>query len=225
MPLMYTFCTWFPLRLGTIIVGLISIAQSILSEILCILSLNMTGTISCELNLLLHSNNMAYTTDILRSIEKDPNSYILGIIIYNIVYTISCLLLLYGAYKNAIMLILPYIILEFVRLLVILYIVITSMVLIKMNVLNFLILILVSVIGVFLLQILIYMWCCPVSLVQCLRLVRKSVGQAQEAFEIDNNGLSNSQDIIYDPLSEHYGWRPFKPSYSYPYENMPRYEY
>ncbi|XP_050548802.1 uncharacterized protein LOC126910353 [Daktulosphaira vitifoliae] len=230
MPLMYTFCTWFPLRLGTVIVGIISIFQSLLSEGVCFFSLGMTDVISNGLHKLLHNNNMAYSVEILKSIEKDPKFYILGVMIYNLVYTISCFILIYGAYKNTIMFILPYIILEFIRLAFILYIVATSMILIKMNVLNFLVLILVSVIGVVFLQLLIYMWCCPVSLVQCLRIVRKTVGHANDDFDIDTIGIPkvlmvNNHDLAFDPSSDYFGWRPFKPSYSYPYENMPQYEY
>ncbi|KAF0757352.1 Uncharacterized protein FWK35_00022589 [Aphis craccivora] len=231
MPLMYTFCTWLPLRLGTIIVGLISIIQSIIIEMVCILSLSMTDTISFEINKMLHSNNMVYTTEIFKAIEKDPRSYITNIMIYFLLYTISCVALIYGAFKaiNSIILILPYIILEFIRLFIIFYSVITSMILIKINVLDFLFLILISVIGVFILQILIYLWCCPLSLVQCLLLDKKLLeSQSQEAFELNNSVLSktavNNQDVVYDPLSDHYGWRPFKPSYSYPYENMPQYD-
>ncbi|XP_025201649.1 uncharacterized protein LOC112599112 [Melanaphis sacchari] len=230
MPLMYTFCTWLPLRLGTIIVGLISIIQSTIIEMVCILSLSMTDTISREINKMLHSNNMIYTTEILKAVEKDPRNYITNIMIYFILHTISCVALIYGAFKSSIKLILPYIILEFIRLFIIFYLVITSMVLIKINVLDFLFLIFISVIGIILLQILIYLWCCPLSLVQCLILNKKLLGsQSRESFESNNNALPktavNNQDVVYDPLSDHYGWRPFKPSYSYPYENMPQYEY
>jgi len=54
--------------------------------------------------------------------------------------------------QNSIIFILPYIILEFIRLFIIFYTVITSMILIKINVLDFLFLIFISVIGVFLLR-------------------------------------------------------------------------
>ncbi|XP_060869657.1 uncharacterized protein LOC132944367 [Metopolophium dirhodum] len=152
--------------------------------------------------------------------------------IYFLLHTISCVALIYGAFKRSITFILPYIILEFIRLFIIFYTVITSMILIKMNVLDFLFLIFISVIGVFLLQILIYLWCCPLSLVQCLILDKKLLAsQPREAFELNNSNNAlprtavNNQDVVYDPLSDHYGWRPFRPSYSYPYENMPQYEY
>ncbi|KAL4112494.1 hypothetical protein QTP88_016267 [Uroleucon formosanum] len=231
MPLMYTFCTWLPLRLGTIIVGLISIIQSIIIEIVCVLSLSITDAISLEINKMLHSNNMIYTTEFLKAVEKDPRNYIINVMIYFLLHIISCVALIYGAFKKSIIFILPYIILEFIRLFIIFYTVVTSMILIKMNVLDFLFLIFISVIGVFLLQILIYLWCCPLSLVQCLILDRKLLeSQPREAFESNNNNALprtavNNRDVVYDPLSDHYGWRPFKPSYSYPYENMPQYEY
>lgn len=35
MPLMYTFCTWLPLRLGSIIVGLISMVSVFFSLSVC----------------------------------------------------------------------------------------------------------------------------------------------------------------------------------------------
>lgn len=96
--------------------------------------------------------------------------------IYFLLHTISCVALIYGAFKvgtlnilsyiknnlnlifiihyfqKSIIFILPYIILEFIRLFIIFYTVITSMILIKMNVLDFLFLIFISVIGVFLLR-------------------------------------------------------------------------
>lgn len=61
--------------------------------------------------------------------------------------------------------------------------------------------------------------------------------QPQEIFEENNNALLRGEDdgkqlvqinqknIDYDPLSNHYGWRSFKQSYSYFNENMPQYEY
>lgn len=55
-------------------------------------------------------------------------------------------------FQSSIIFLLPYIIIELVRLIVIFYVVITSMILIKTNVLDFLLLILISVIGVFLLR-------------------------------------------------------------------------
>lgn len=39
----------------------------------CILSLSMTDTISFEINKMLHSNNMVYTTEIFKAIEKGYN--------------------------------------------------------------------------------------------------------------------------------------------------------
>lgn len=80
-----------------------------------------------------------------------------------------------------------------------------------------------------LLEIFIYLWCCPVSLVQCLILVKKC--RSQEAFEMNNNNvlpktnIINNQNIVYDPLSDLYGLKTFSPTYSYPYDNLPQYEY
>ncbi|XP_025418837.1 uncharacterized protein LOC112689362 [Sipha flava] len=232
MVVMYTCCTWIPLRLGSIIVGLISLAQSILIGLVCLISMNMTDTISHEINKLLCSNNMFYTTPIWRVIEKDPMFLITNIMIYFVFYTISCIALIYGALKSSIIFMLPYIILELIRLFVILYVVLTSIILLKINVLDFLILILISVIGVVLLQILVYLWCCPVSLVQCLCLKNSLAFESQEVFNNNNitlpktaTAVVNIHNIVYDPLSDHYGWGPFKPSYNYPYKNMPQYEY
>lgn len=60
--------------------------------------------------------------------------------------------LLFLYFQKSISFIYPYIVLEFIRLCAIFYVVLASMIIIKINVLDFLFLILISVIGVFVLR-------------------------------------------------------------------------
>ncbi|XP_075992906.1 uncharacterized protein LOC142987852 [Anticarsia gemmatalis] len=164
MALVYSCCFWFSLRLGGILIGLFSLFQALVLLIMCCLGYGHIQLVKDEISNWSNGLNLIYAKSYLESIQEDPQKYFSLIITFTCIYIIVCLLFIYGAYTCNNMLMVTYIILEFLRLILISTLVATCLLLIKQNTMDIGLLIGASVAGGFLLLGMFYLWICAANL-------------------------------------------------------------
>nr|CAD7417161.1 unnamed protein product [Timema poppensis] len=173
MPVMYSFMFWFSVRLGSIIVAIITLCQVSAGLITCAVWVNDLSGVSRQLDEWLNNNNLYYMQPVLINMEMNPKSFLDGLITFLVIQGITCLLLVYGAYKINLYLVYPYILVDLVRLLFVSINFVIAMTLVKENVFDLGVLIGGSVIGGFIILFLFYLWFCVVSFCQIVKEVEK----------------------------------------------------
>ncbi|XP_037052459.1 uncharacterized protein LOC119085993 [Bradysia coprophila] len=172
MPVMKEFCFYCSVRLGSIIVGTVSIFQAIIP--LCILLANGADNLrENAIYIQTHPNEynkQNYFDMLLTYLRKDAETFMLIATTIIGIYLAACLLIIIGAYKIWKWLLWPYIFLELFRILIILALLIVGLVILKDKI------DLGLVIGItigygFALLFLFYMWTCVISLYQIISII------------------------------------------------------
>ncbi|XP_026746755.1 uncharacterized protein LOC113508011 isoform X2 [Trichoplusia ni] len=164
MALVYSCCFWFSLRLGGILIGIFSFFQALVILVFCCLGYGETKLLKDEITNWINDYNLIYAKSCLENVQADPEKFIsLGISLTSI-YMIACLIFIYGAYTCNNLFMVFFIIMEFLRLILILTLVATSLLLIKQNTMDIGLLIGASVAGGFLLLGMFYLWVCATNL-------------------------------------------------------------
>lgn len=171
MVLVVSFCSVFSIRLGSIIVAALSLMQAAAMEIACIVGLYDIQSVSQNLNDFMYEKDFIFMTGFVNSVKKHPEPYIVGTLVILIVYSFTCILLIYGALKLNACLVMPFVVAEFLRLCATLGLLVAGMLVLKKNSLDLGPLMGGSCGGGLLMVLLLYMWACPVSLLQ--ELVRR----------------------------------------------------
>ncbi|XP_065200793.1 uncharacterized protein LOC135831886 [Planococcus citri] len=219
MPILYTFCSWFSVRMGSVIVGSLSLIQGVVLLLLGIVGYQNHELISFIFETIVEENDMLFAESYFIYLHEKTEQILLVFSISQAVYVVSCILLIIGSYKLNIQEIIPFTVLEFIRLILLTLLSVTVMLLIKKNVLDFNVLIACIVISGFILLFLYYLWLCPVSLIQCiLRINTKKKEVPKMIFNKDHLSL------YYDYLSD-FKFKPVMPNrdyYQYQYGNLPK---
>uniref|UniRef100_A0A1B6FU19 Uncharacterized protein n=2 Tax=Cuerna arida TaxID=1464854 RepID=A0A1B6FU19_9HEMI len=181
MAVMYSFCRYFSVRLGTILVAVSSMIQSLILGAIFLVWLNNAGQMTEDIEDWRTANNLIYTTELFEHIQYNTEGYLKSAIVFIMFHFCTCMLLVYAALECNIPLTWPFLVTEFVRLAIFLFAHFTAMMLVKENILDLGLLIALSISGGFLLLGLFYCWFCVVSLCQCLRELRaqQKLGSAQ----------------------------------------------
>ncbi|XP_046681258.1 uncharacterized protein LOC124368030 [Homalodisca vitripennis] len=181
MAVMYTFCRYFSVRLGTILVAVSSMIQSFILGAIFLVLLNNAGQMTEDFEDWRTDNKLIYTTELFEHIQYNIAGYLKSVIVFIMFHFCTCVLLIYAALKCNVPLTWPFLVVEFVRLATFAFVHFTAMMLVKENILDLGLLIALSISGGFLLLGLYYSWFCVVSLCQCLRELRaeQKPGSAQ----------------------------------------------
>ncbi|XP_047121738.1 uncharacterized protein LOC124805273 isoform X1 [Schistocerca piceifrons] len=169
MPVMYSFCFWFSVRLGSIIVGAVSLVQALVVLGLAGDGYNHPQRVRDRFSHWLDTYKLRSLKNAVAAIRDDPESFLLSLIILYTAYALSCLGLIYGAYKCNLKLMYPFVALDLGRLVSMSVVFVMAMTVLKANVYNLGILIGCSVAGGFMLLYLFYLWFCTVSMCQVVR--------------------------------------------------------
>ncbi|GLH00931.1 uncharacterized protein GBIM_07180 [Gryllus bimaculatus] len=173
MVVMYSFCFWFSVRLGSIIVGVTSLVQALAFLILCCVGLEDRPTVSETIKDWLDKNEMLFLKAPLTDMSKDPEGSLVFFTSFTAIYAFCCLLLMYGAYRCNLMLMYPFMGLDLLRLIFLSICFVFAMILVKENLYNLGLLIGFSVGGGFVLLYLFYMWFCTLSMCQIVKELEK----------------------------------------------------
>ncbi|XP_066995900.2 uncharacterized protein [Anabrus simplex] len=169
MPVMYSFCFWFSVRLGSIIVGAITLVQAIILFIFCGQGLENQEDVSARIQSWLDNNDMLFLKGVMEDMKNGPKLFLSILTTYTAFHMVSCLLLSLGAYKCKLIFMYPFMALEMIRLLFLSVFFVFTMMLIKQNIYNLGLLIGCSVAGGFLILFLFYLWFCTLSMCQIVK--------------------------------------------------------
>ncbi|XP_026276269.1 uncharacterized protein LOC113205042 [Frankliniella occidentalis] len=166
MAVIRSFCSAFSIRLGSIIVGAVCLMQAVAMEVACLVGLQDVHMVSQNLNEFMFERDFLFASSFLNSIKKNPEPFLVGTLIILLVYSFSCILLIVGALKLNVWLVVPFVAVEFLRLCANLAILVAGMLILKKNSLDLGPLMGGSCGGGFFMLLMIYLWTCPLSLAQ-----------------------------------------------------------
>ncbi|KAL1140626.1 hypothetical protein AAG570_000556 [Ranatra chinensis] len=230
MVAMYSFCFYFSVRLGSIIVGAVSMLQSLAVFIWIVLLSSLTPKdISSQINSFKQGSNFLFITRYLDAMshfaqaedgvqalkheagDDDPKAFVWLTIGLAGVHICSCCLLIIGAYKCIHRLLLPYLLVEMPRLFFLTFAHVTAMMIVKENVPDLGLLIGLTLFGSFFLIYMFYTWFCVLSLRGIL--VQNLAGESERnpfvVRPLQNQGASKPSMALY-PSSQFAA-----PSYGY----------
>nr|XP_019558975.2 uncharacterized protein LOC109427849 [Aedes albopictus] len=173
MPCMKMCCFYLSTRLGSIIVGILSILQVLIPALILVANGGEGYLKAGASDINSHINDFGQEElfiSFLRFTEKDPEIVFLAAETFCGVHLLSCILMIVGALKVQRYLLLPFIVLDVIRLCVLSLIHVTGMMVIKKQ-LNLGDLIAITIAGGFGLLLLFYMWACVVALYQIFGIV------------------------------------------------------
>ncbi|KAK3924311.1 Protein BEAN1 [Frankliniella fusca] len=229
MTVIRSFCSVFSIRLGSIIVGALSLMQAAVMEVACIIGLQDVHGVSQNLNEFMNEKDFLFATSFFNSVKKNPEPFLTGTLIILVVYSFSCILLIVGALKLNVWLVAPFVAVEFVRLCANLAILVAGMLILKKNSLDLGPLMGGSCGGGFFMLLMMYLWTCPLSLAQ--ELVRLRRRQEAPARTRSSKGSPARARVLTDATGlEAKLWRhtthvtqyPYAPQYP-PYRGYPIY--
>ncbi|XP_026329256.1 uncharacterized protein LOC113237161 [Hyposmocoma kahamanoa] len=125
---------------------------------------NKISDVQIEIENWLTHLHLLYTRDYLENVKSDPEKYITLGISLTIIYSILCVLYIYGAYTCKNYLMIGFILAELMRLLVVTMAVATWLLVLKQNTMDIGLLIGASVAGGFFLLGMFYLWVCAANL-------------------------------------------------------------
>lgn len=201
MIVMYVFCKYFSVRLGSIIVSFCAMLQSFVGVILFSIWLSQAQQTEEQISRWLSNNNLIFMTGFFRDVEQSTEAYMKGFLVFFTVHFLTCLLLGYGAYKCNRLLMYPFLITESVRLLSLSYIHVVGMMIMKENILDLGLLIGCSLAGGFMLLLLFYMWFCVISLCGCIQVLQQKKSQPL----YHKNNISTEFQKLYKSYNVYYG--------------------
>ncbi|XP_069689211.1 ATPase family gene 2 protein homolog B-like isoform X2 [Periplaneta americana] len=102
MVMMYQFAFWFSTRFGSLVVATLTLIQSITALTFCIVWIENQDKVKDKIGTWLRENDMRFMTGTLHDMERDPESYLVGFIVYLSLHCFACVLLLYGSLKGLI---------------------------------------------------------------------------------------------------------------------------
>ncbi|XP_073985464.1 uncharacterized protein isoform X1 [Rhodnius prolixus] len=153
MVFMYSFCFCCSVRLGSIVVGILSLIQSSICAIIGLIWVNQTSANARKyLQTITEDVNLIFLTRLVNEIKNDPQLFSWLFTIFAVCHIITCTLEIYGSYKLAVKMIYPYLVAEMIRLVFLLAAHISGMMLIKENIFELGILIYSTLTGFFLLR-------------------------------------------------------------------------
>ncbi|CAG9114369.1 unnamed protein product [Plutella xylostella] len=173
MVLVYSCCFWFSLRLGGIIIGVLSLIQAIIVLVLCSIAYGYTDDIKETLTHWINDMELVYTEPVFETILADPNKYLTVTITLMTIYIVLCGLYIYGAYYCMVTLMLGFVVAELARLLALAALLTTWLVVAKENSMDIGQLIGASVLSGFLLLGMWYLWVCSCSLPALVQLTER----------------------------------------------------
>lgn len=166
MAVIASFCSVFSIRLGSIIVGALCLMQAAVLEVACVIGLQDVQGVSRSLNDLMADKDVLFLTSFLNGVRKNPEPYCTGALVVLLVYSFSCVLLIYGALKLNVWMVFPFVVLEFLRLCASLAALVAGMLVLKKNSMDLGQLMGGCTGGGFCMLLMLYMWACPLSLAQ-----------------------------------------------------------
>ncbi|XP_045533735.1 uncharacterized protein LOC123720950 [Papilio machaon] len=164
MALVYSCCFWFSLRLGGIIIALYSIIQAFIVLTISCFGYSNPKNVEEKITILVNDLNLIFTKEFVNNLRSDPTKTLGFVIVLTCIYIIICMLYVYGAYKCNNILMMPYIVVELVRLIALTVLIITLLLTLKKNTMDIGLLIGASVLGGFILLGMFYLWVCAANL-------------------------------------------------------------
>ncbi|XP_028164048.1 uncharacterized protein LOC114355412 isoform X2 [Ostrinia furnacalis] len=162
MAFVYSCCFWFSLRLGGILIGIFSVGLIALAGN-CYAHTH-TKQLKEQITYWTNNFDLINLAHYLEYIKDDPGKYTsLGITI-SCIYIIVCLLFIYGAYTCNNTLMIPYMVMETTRLVLLSILIANFLFLLKQNTMDIGLLIGASVGSGFFLLGMFYLWVCAVNL-------------------------------------------------------------
>ncbi|XP_013186430.2 uncharacterized protein LOC106131780 [Amyelois transitella] len=138
--------------------------QALAALVTCCLGYTHVEKFMTMLNQLTDDMVLIYTKEYIDNLKSDPERYFKLGIGTTVVYIIICFVFLYGAYMCNNMLMIPYILIELVRLIMLSIIVATALLVLKQNTMDIGLLIGASVAAGFFLLSEFYLWVCAANL-------------------------------------------------------------
>uniref|UniRef100_A0A1S4K369 Uncharacterized protein n=1 Tax=Culex quinquefasciatus TaxID=7176 RepID=A0A1S4K369_CULQU len=176
MPCMKTCCFYASTRLGSIVIGALTI---VFAEDLVVIG-GSDGILQMAKRT--HQNIDEFDQQeifmwVLQQMESNSDQVFLYVMIFFAVHTLCCIVMIVGAFKLLRYLHVPFIILEFARLTLLTLAHVTTMMVVKKQ-LNLGDLIALTIAGGFGLLLLFYLWACVVSLFQIIGIIQTEKYQA-----------------------------------------------
>ncbi|KAJ1530602.1 hypothetical protein ONE63_005484 [Megalurothrips usitatus] len=140
--------------------------QAAVLEVACVIGLQDVQGVSRSLNDLMADKDVLFLTSFLNGVRKNPEPYCTGALVVLLVYSFSCVLLIYGALKLNVWMVFPFVVLEFLRLCASLAALVAGMLVLKKNSMDLGQLMGGCTGGGFCMLFMLYMWACPLSLAQ-----------------------------------------------------------
>ncbi|XP_063225438.1 uncharacterized protein LOC134532675 [Bacillus rossius redtenbacheri] len=173
MPCMHRFMFWFPVRLGSVIVGVATLLQDAAVLVVCGVQRGDSRAMSESLEDWLQSHGSNAMAGLVSALNDNPEKFLNFFLAIFTVHGVSCTLLIVGALKLKLWLVYPFAALEGGRLAALTAAFTAAMLLARDNISSLGAITVSTVGGTFALLLLFYMWFCTISLCQMVKAVKR----------------------------------------------------
>ncbi|XP_046964575.1 uncharacterized protein LOC124533389 [Vanessa cardui] len=205
MALVYSCCFWFSLRLGGILIGLTAIIKAITALVVFCIAYKQPENVKYQISLWMTNMNLIHVSGYLENFQagnycyqihfiSDPEKFLSYGITLCCIYLVVSVLYIYGAYMCNNISMIPFILVEFIHLIILSIFITTWLIVLKQNTMDIGLVIGASVTSGFILMGLCYLWVCAATLPVLINEIeqeeqRATINKLQKLLEDKNQRL------------------------------------